>query len=501
MSARQDALIPSPPSSASTDSSSAGEQPRPRRKRWAPKVKTGCITCRVRRVKCDETKPHCKRCMAYGYVCDGYVTPAPSATLTTSASETNRHANRSAGVFDPLQAVLERRVAPPEWDFMESCRFYVEAILPIRQRDLDYAQHGPINLATRYRPAFLMAMTAQRIGLISNAINTLPHPSHMTSIAPLWGKLHSYMVHSLQDINSYLGGAAPYTKVLALLRISDVLSVELTLLGTAWRAHSSGFLALLDTCNKSNIVLPPSPVLGTATQFQIVVAAVANTTSPASDQILELDLYTPDELAKYYSVQIYGELPCPTELFLEMMRVTKLRRLARTAPSYQDTIAPALADILTRISAFDPETWDEPYGVPDQPEFGLMAAVFKCSVELYANLSLPPPPSRSTPLIQKSWAARRTALREELIQLMRKSIAILQSKAALSWPVAVAGVAVADGSDEDKELVLSTFKADDKGTADSFYVPLYYSEKLRSFWASGKIGWEDCWNVPFAPMA
>lgn len=67
-------------------------------KRWAVKVKTGCLTCRFvvpsqhvtlsliqsvhsnriltphrrRRVKCDETKPACKRCTRFAYHCEGY---------------------------------------------------------------------------------------------------------------------------------------------------------------------------------------------------------------------------------------------------------------------------------------------------------------------------------------------------------------------------------------------------------------------------------------------
>ncbi|KAL6694536.1 hypothetical protein J3F84DRAFT_377157 [Trichoderma pleuroticola] len=36
------------------------------------KVKTGCLTCKKRRVKCDEAKPSCKRCVSTGRVCDGY---------------------------------------------------------------------------------------------------------------------------------------------------------------------------------------------------------------------------------------------------------------------------------------------------------------------------------------------------------------------------------------------------------------------------------------------
>ncbi|KAF2227649.1 hypothetical protein BDZ85DRAFT_292738 [Elsinoe ampelina] len=36
------------------------------------KVRTGCRTCKIRKVKCDEVKPHCKRCTSTGRKCDGY---------------------------------------------------------------------------------------------------------------------------------------------------------------------------------------------------------------------------------------------------------------------------------------------------------------------------------------------------------------------------------------------------------------------------------------------
>ncbi|KAF4946946.1 hypothetical protein FSARC_14078 [Fusarium sarcochroum] len=36
------------------------------------RVRTGCLTCKARRVKCDETKPRCSRCVSAGRKCDGY---------------------------------------------------------------------------------------------------------------------------------------------------------------------------------------------------------------------------------------------------------------------------------------------------------------------------------------------------------------------------------------------------------------------------------------------
>ncbi|KIW89183.1 uncharacterized protein Z519_10035 [Cladophialophora bantiana CBS 173.52] len=39
------------------------------------KVKTGCATCRRRKVKCDENKPFCRKCVDTGRTCDGYESP------------------------------------------------------------------------------------------------------------------------------------------------------------------------------------------------------------------------------------------------------------------------------------------------------------------------------------------------------------------------------------------------------------------------------------------
>lgn len=43
-----------------------------RQKAWNPKVRTGCKTCKKRKVKCDEQKPVCRRCARAGVKCDGY---------------------------------------------------------------------------------------------------------------------------------------------------------------------------------------------------------------------------------------------------------------------------------------------------------------------------------------------------------------------------------------------------------------------------------------------
>ncbi|KAL7916647.1 hypothetical protein GGI35DRAFT_47838 [Trichoderma velutinum] len=51
------------------------------------RVKTGCLTCRKRRVKCDELKPICRRCIKANVICDGYQKrrsiPSPKPAIDT----------------------------------------------------------------------------------------------------------------------------------------------------------------------------------------------------------------------------------------------------------------------------------------------------------------------------------------------------------------------------------------------------------------------------------
>jgi len=56
----------------------------------SPKAKFGCLTCKVRRVKCDELKPTCLRCQKLGLKCGGYHAPQRESTRSHPAITTRR---------------------------------------------------------------------------------------------------------------------------------------------------------------------------------------------------------------------------------------------------------------------------------------------------------------------------------------------------------------------------------------------------------------------------
>ncbi|ESZ91415.1 hypothetical protein SBOR_8201 [Sclerotinia borealis F-4128] len=57
--------------------SSAQSDLKKRKRNFSNRTKTGCMTCRRRKKKCDETRPECNNCLRGGFVCSGYQQRGP----------------------------------------------------------------------------------------------------------------------------------------------------------------------------------------------------------------------------------------------------------------------------------------------------------------------------------------------------------------------------------------------------------------------------------------
>lgn len=58
-----------------------------RQKSYHRKTRTGCATCKRRRVKCDEQRPKCSKCIRAGVKCEGY--EVKSTTMSTGGDNAN----------------------------------------------------------------------------------------------------------------------------------------------------------------------------------------------------------------------------------------------------------------------------------------------------------------------------------------------------------------------------------------------------------------------------
>ncbi|KAF4498927.1 Transcriptional regulatory moc3 [Fusarium agapanthi] len=106
-----------------SEAATAGAR-RPRRA-YHHKVKTGCLTCRV---KCDQGKPVCDRCTSTGRTCDGY-TPHPHPSSSRSSSSSSPPSPQS---FDSCNATADLKLILPRQSPQEvrSYRFFLEVTAP-----------------------------------------------------------------------------------------------------------------------------------------------------------------------------------------------------------------------------------------------------------------------------------------------------------------------------------------------------------------------------------
>ncbi|OCK86259.1 hypothetical protein K432DRAFT_387935 [Lepidopterella palustris CBS 459.81] len=97
------------------------------------RVKTGCGTCRIRRVKCDETKPDCLRCTKTGRKCEGYTHASHSRKSLPSAAASFRNSSFLSipSIATPLRiARSPSLVVSHDFDELRSFSYFQSRTLP-----------------------------------------------------------------------------------------------------------------------------------------------------------------------------------------------------------------------------------------------------------------------------------------------------------------------------------------------------------------------------------
>lgn len=79
------------------------------------KTRSGCITCKERRIKCDEERPECKKCMLSGRRCGGY-SPSPPSSVSARSGSASPPLQHS-----PSMALHVREGEKRTYDFFLSC--------------------------------------------------------------------------------------------------------------------------------------------------------------------------------------------------------------------------------------------------------------------------------------------------------------------------------------------------------------------------------------------
>lgn len=184
--------------------------------------------------------------------------------------------------------------------------------------------------------------------------------------------------------------------------------------------------------------------------------------------------------------------PCPTELFLQIVAIIRLRTQIIEDISWE-ALQSGVSAVFKGINTFDPDNWIEDYSIPDYPEVPLVAKIFKISTIIFAVATLPQPPSLTTHYSIKD-------LGEELVKVLRETWPSPRCKDKLVFPLAIAGFALARGASEDQDFIhdclMDTYRIPSGRCAGA----LVAANNLRLFWFSKMTGWNDCWKELFKLM-
>ncbi|KAH6695507.1 hypothetical protein F5X68DRAFT_266878 [Plectosphaerella plurivora] len=123
--------------------------------------KDGCITCRIRRVKCDEKKPSCQKCLTSKRKCDGYLSPDVRMSrreLAAAIKMTGSSMTRALSQIPSRLDLQTRELSPGDARLFE---FFRRVIVPDTTNNLpsNFWQRDVMQLA-HTEPAFWHATVA-----------------------------------------------------------------------------------------------------------------------------------------------------------------------------------------------------------------------------------------------------------------------------------------------------------------------------------------------------
>ncbi|KAK3315603.1 fungal-specific transcription factor domain-containing protein [Apodospora peruviana] len=500
-------------------------------------VNTQCWECRRRRIVCDSTQPICTKCRSAGIVCPGYQDKKPLTWLAPNKVLSRPRKRKVPKVCGPERAAgssgrtpsTSQEMGPARGlrsevcDVVEAWMYYNTCIYP------DYSSHqlAPTPFCIKL-PSLQLAPDAVRHTLVSLAINHylfqttddagVAQSSMVVMSRDTSSRLYHHRHQAIQTLRTLLANEETRT---ADQTIGGVYTFQYAVLQQSispyWRPHFEIFQNLINLRGGFVQLVRSSPVLCLPLLGYWVVSVLANTTSPSHDQMQSL-CSQPEIVAKalqLYEALNYPSLPCPTVLFAHIVKINNLRYQIACTPATNDgimddddpeqtklsflmTVPPQqqISSLHDQIESFDAEEWAATKDPSHYSEWLFVARMFRSAVAVYCLLSLP---HTSYPGIERE-ADYATAAREkhsaDLLECLKEGLASPMMKRFMVWPLIVAGVDAVRRGGEVRSFIGRAWRTLAMDQRSS--LPLVAREALEKFWASGKNGWDECFDVPYA---
>ncbi|KAJ6781017.1 hypothetical protein PWT90_04919 [Aphanocladium album] len=479
-----------------------------RTKKWAPRTRSGCLTCRARRVKCDEGKPACRRCAANNHQC--------RYSTTTPHESHNRPIVPKYSREPQFQLVSEAE--PPSWDYLQAIRYlFIVADFSIA-RPTRPREHGKVvepYFHPKHATYYICVTIADQLRNLARSRGRLLTPGEdPASLGTLWEKYNQYLLEIVMTVNEHLYCKKrtdhDHEKRLVIPGVISYIYIlvgfDLGLASGLWLSHVKGFLAYIQHCGGARAVIQtPGAHVHFARFFSKVITY--NTTIPAKQQLLGYADYTERQIETLLGYEFDMDNPFPMDARIAVVRITRLRHQIATSAVSEPALLHAINAIFTMLSDADINGWVRKGNALEADIAYDVGRIFCSAVWLYGLIALPrtatsawastQPCPQACADCSPSYESRLSFHKSQLLTQLQELFPLLAYTPSLKWPLVVAGVAAAQGTAAEQSLVddclLSIWLHPQSNGAVFLCL-----QKLRAFWSSGKTGWEDCFDEPCA---
>ncbi|OHF03955.1 C6 zinc finger domain-containing protein [Colletotrichum orchidophilum] len=501
-----------------------------------PQTQTGpsngrrhCWECQRRRLVCDSARPVCSKCKTSGVVCPGYEDKKPLTWLAPGKVKTRTWKRKSPpankktddnskkGPKGTVESELAKAVRCdvsatrshhpvhifPGYELRDETCDIIEATLYWNEQVYPFFAANQLTNSPWLVPVSYIQYMGVPIqhALVAMAIDhrmlRLSKKKNDMYQAEVRARFHQHRCTAIHALNEEIGNEKR--------RISDhtmaavVVFLYADLMGSVtasnWRHHLNGFMAIIEMRGGLKSLCEAAAGYKTVVLFCKIIENMANTTSPAHDQVSPLlNFKMRDLISEIYKTGYYPFLPCPAELFIDIIDINRLRYLATEQESSNtlNALQTEAEDLLERIINFSPENWSAAK-TESQEEFSTMAQVYQSAVAVFAIASL-----QSVGVIPASagWRAVKTIHNGKLFALLEKAAGSQVLRSCVMWPMIVAGFEAKTGTAAARSFIAKRLA--DESSFLGAYLPLATKDILERFWSSGSRDWDECFDTPYA---
>ncbi|KZL79293.1 c6 zinc finger domain-containing protein [Colletotrichum incanum] len=498
---------------------------------WSPDApeRRRCWECLRRRLVCDAIRPVCNKCRVAGIVCPGYDDKKPLTWLAPGrvTCRTRRKPRKVENDSDvkktlkpkpkPLTKGMGRVLSEKERELFNGVEYIFHSDLRTDVCDVYEAVQYYNAVFYPYTKAgyagndnvFIDQIPLKIVKYLSTAIAhnlvsiVYQHRMHVQmewkfdcpSAKHAQARLHHHRGISIRALNEDIANEKTQSSDTVLTGVILLLQSEVvSCISPNWRHHVSGLLAMLACRGGAAGWMKSAKYLSGVLLSFVVSMVIANTTSPAFDQVVIcLHEELMDLVEELYPLGLHPYIPCPMPLFMEIMQINHLRFQVSTGMMSKEAARVVANEIINRIEDFDPEGCPGFY--KDKEQNDMVALMFQSAVAIFCVSSMQS--LRVLPSTHRL-SVLRTVHSNQLYSLLKKMEEHVVLKKSVQWPLIVAGVEAGVRVDN-RRLVGELFV--DQGKDMGSPLSLHAKAVLRKFWDGDDTSWDACFDQPYALVA